>query len=98
MLRTVMEKSEIKSVGEPGMAPAQAREKPRLRILVVEDDPLLRLLNTETLMDAGYQVDAAEDGAAAWAALQRFDYDLLITDHDMPNVTGVGLLKKIHAG
>jgi len=42
-------------------------------------------------------VDAAEDGAAAWDTLQRARYDLLVTDNDMPKVSGVELLHKIHA-
>jgi len=42
-------------------------------------------------------VDSAEDGAAAWQALNNDSYDLLLTDHNMPNVSGVDLLKKLHA-
>jgi len=80
--------------GEPVNSPVQ--REPCQRILVVEDDDDIRRLNTEVLMQHGYQVDAAEDGAAAWAALQQEGYDLLITDHDMPSVTGVELLKKLH--
>jgi DNA-binding response OmpR family regulator len=69
----------------------------RQRILVVDDERMIRQLNTEVLSCSGYQVDAAEDGAVAWDALQLNNYDLLITDHDMPKVTGVELLKKLHA-
>ena len=47
-------------------------------------------------MDAGYQVDVAEDGEAAWATLQLHSHDLLITDQFLPKVSGVELLKKIH--
>lgn len=67
------------------------------RILVVEDDLLIRRLNTEMLVFSGYAVDAAEDGAAAWNALQLNRYDLMVTDNEMPNVSGVELLKKVHA-
>jgi DNA-binding NtrC family response regulator len=63
---------------------------------VVEDENDLRQLTAEVLIDAGYQVDVAEDGATAWSALQLFKYDLLITDQFMPNLSGVELLKKIH--
>jgi len=66
------------------------------RILVVEDEGDLRQLNAEVLVDAGYQVDGAEDGAAAWAALQSHHYDLLHTDQFLPKLSGVELLKKIH--
>ena len=75
---------------------AQSESNPRRRILVVEDEGDLRQLNAEVLMDAGYQVKVAEDGAAAWAALQLHSYDLLITDQFLPKMSGVELLKKIH--
>ncbi len=68
----------------------------RQRILVVEQEGDIRQLNAEVLIDAGYQVDVAEDGAAAWDALQLQSYDLLITDQFLPKVSGVELLKKIH--
>jgi CheY-like chemotaxis protein len=69
----------------------------RQRILVVDDDGDIRHLNTEVLVGSGYQVDAAADGDLAWKILQLNSYDLLLTDHDMPKVTGVELLKKLRA-
>lgn len=66
-------------------------------ILVVEDDADIRQLNVEALERAGYQVDAAEDGAVAWQVLNSQTYDLMITDQNMPRVSGVELLKKLHA-
>jgi len=67
------------------------------RILVVEDEQDLRQLTAEVLIDAGYQVDVARDGASAWAAMQLSQFDLLITDQFLPKLSGVELLKKIHA-
>ena len=67
------------------------------RILVVDDEPFIRMLNAKVLMRFGYQVDTAEDGAAAWQALNAKSYDLLITDHTMPKLSGVELLKKVRA-
>ena len=66
------------------------------RILVVEDDDSLRRLNATVLINSGYEVDTAEDGAAAWDLLQLGPYHLLVTDNDMPNLTGLELLKKVH--
>jgi len=63
----------------------------------VEDDGIIRHLNAEVLIHSGYHVDAAEDGAVAWDALQLNRYDLMVTDNDMPKVSGVELLKKLHA-
>ena len=82
---------------EPRSPKAPSPPNARQRILVVDDEPLIRRLNSEVLIYSGYHVDAAADGAAGWEALCENNYDLLITDNDMPNVTGLELLKKIHA-
>ncbi len=74
-----------------GLKPGQNQ-----RILVVEDESDLRQLNAEVLIDAGYQVDVADDGATAWAALQFSKYDLLITDQFAPKLSGVELLRNIY--
>jgi DNA-binding response OmpR family regulator len=67
------------------------------RILVADDEPLIRQLYTKVLVEAGYKVEVAEDGAVAWDALQANAYDLLITDNQMPKVSGIDLLEKIYA-
>jgi len=81
--------------GGPTRAAFKRRSKTSPRILVVDDNVDIRRLNTEVLMNAGYKVDAANDGAVAWTALQLFDYALLITDNEMPTVTGVELIMKL---
>jgi two-component system cell cycle sensor histidine kinase/response regulator CckA len=68
------------------------------RILVVDDEVCVRELTTELLTKAGFVVEAATDGAAGWEALQAKHYDLVITDNFMPHVTGIEMVKKIHAG
>jgi len=67
------------------------------RILVVNDDPQIRQLCTEVLLHCGYRVDVAEDGAIAWEHLLLNQYDLLMTDNNMCRLTGIGLIKKLHA-
>ena len=84
-------------VGELDSAPFQLEPNPSHHILVVDDEPDIRQLSTEVLTDSGYAVDAAEDGAVAWQALNTDSYDLLITDHNIPKVSGVELLKKMRA-
>jgi DNA-binding response OmpR family regulator len=69
----------------------------RQRILVVEDEADIRRLNVDMLIWSGYEVDSAVDGAVAWELLQQNHYDLLITDNEMRNVSGVELLGKLHA-
>ena len=87
----------ISQAGEPAGAllPCEAR-LPR-RILVVDDEPDIRRINAMVLHRAGYHVDTAEDGAFAWEMLGANDYDLMITDNNMPNLTGMELLKKLYA-
>jgi DNA-binding response OmpR family regulator len=82
-----------------GSLPFQGQAKPARRILVVEDDPDIRRINTLALQHAGYHVDTAVDGLAGWKVLQAVrhtpeNYDLLITDHDMPGLTGLALIQK----
>ena len=59
------------------------------RILVVDDEPAIRHVMTLSLVQSGYHVDAAEDGEAAWQALQAKHYDLLITDLMLPDLEGI---------
>jgi len=80
-----------------------AQEEPSIvnraahRILVVDDNISIRELTTEILIGAGYNVDTAPDGAAGWEALQAKQYDLVITDNFMPRVTGIEMVKSLHA-
>ena len=72
-------------------------EKNKAKILIADDDFFLRQLEAEVLRCAGYEVDEVEDGGAAWDLLQRKNYDLLITDNQMPMVSGMELLRLVHA-
>jgi DNA-binding response OmpR family regulator len=81
-----------------GCPPQQLPEtNPPKRILFVDDEPLLRQLHQEVLSESGFAVELAENGSAAWDALQLHNYDLMITDNEMPKVTGVELIEKLHA-
>jgi two-component system OmpR family response regulator len=70
---------------------------PAPRILVLDDDEDIREICVEALAHSGYQVDAAADGEAGWEALQARQYDLLITDNEMPKLSGLDVVKKIFA-
>ena len=91
-----MNLNKISRADRPPSALPRFQPSLRQRILVVEEENDLRQLNAEVLMDAGYQVDAVEDGAAAWNALQLHRYDLLFTGQFLPKLSGVELLKKLH--
>jgi two-component system response regulator PilR (NtrC family) len=62
------------------------------RILVVDDEASLREVLTIMLQREGYDVETAADGAAAQALLQESDFDLIISDINMPKVSGLKLL------
>ncbi len=91
-----MTAKKISLAGESAGTPFQ-RQPNHQHILVVDDDGDIRRLNTEVLADFGYTVDAAADGAAAWDILQLNHYDLLVTDYNMPKMSGIELIKKLHA-
>ena len=82
---------------EPVGGPPQNPASPPQRILVADDEPTVRRLITEALVRSGYHVDAAEDGAVAWEAIQARHYDLLITDNAMPKVTGLELVRNMRS-
>src|ERR1041384_1733332 len=65
------------------------------RILVVDDDENIRSINALALKGAGYHVEATEDGEAAWHSLQKKRYDLVVTDNNMPKLSGVGLIMRM---
>jgi DNA-binding response OmpR family regulator len=76
---------------------ASTRGRPFRRILVVDDDESIRHVSTKALTAHGFSVDGAEDGDIAWKALQDNSYDMVITDHNMPVLTGLELIKKLRA-
>ena len=92
-----MKDKKLLPAGEPAGALVQGQANPPHRILVVDDDRDIRRFSAQTLAASGYHVDAAEDGAAAWEALQIKAFNLLITDNDMPKLTGVELVRKLRS-
>ena len=92
-----MDKPIIDRPQEQIRVPAQSGPTRPPRILVVDDHPFIRQFSTDILSRSGYTVDAANDGAAAWLVLNTNNYDLLITDHFMPRMTGVELVELVRA-
>lgn len=67
----------------------------RKRVLVVDDSLTVREVEKDLLESSGYLVDVAVDGMDGWNAARRVDYDLIITDVDMPRMDGIELVKSI---
>jgi CheY-like chemotaxis protein len=65
------------------------------KILVADDDVLLRKLLSELLTFYGYDVDCVSNGEEAIALIGERPYDLLITDYLMPEMNGIELIKKV---
>ncbi len=67
-------------------------EQTRKRVLVVDDSLTVRELQRKLLTNRGYEVAVAVDGMDGWNALRSEDFDLLITDIDMPRMDGIELV------
>ncbi|GFM82145.1 hybrid sensor histidine kinase/response regulator [Pseudomonas cichorii] len=70
----------------------QADHVARKRVLVVDDSLTVRELERKLLVGRGYEVAVAVDGMDGWNALRAEDFDLLITDIDMPRMDGIELV------
>jgi two-component system sensor histidine kinase and response regulator WspE len=67
----------------------------RRRILVVDDSITVREVERQLLIRRGYAVDVAVDGKEGYNALRAARYDLLVTDVDMPRMTGIELIRAV---
>jgi two-component system chemotaxis response regulator CheY len=69
-----------------------------LKILVVDDFSTMRRIVRNLLKELGYtNVDEAEDGVAALQKLKGSNFQFVVTDWNMPNMTGIELLRAIRA-
>ena len=65
------------------------------RVLVADDSRAVREAMALLLERAGYQVDLADSGLAAWRLLGRAHYDALVTDLEMPEMSGFELIERV---
>ena len=77
-------------------APAEVAQRRRV-VLLAEDSLTTRVQMTRILEGAGYEVVAAVDGLDAYAKLGDRDFDALVSDVQMPNLTGLELTEKIRS-
>jgi two-component system chemotaxis response regulator CheY len=64
-------------------------------ILTVDDSPSMRKMVSFTLVGAGYQVVEAVDGVDAIEKAQTQNFDLVLTDQNMPRLDGLGLTRRL---
>jgi DNA-binding NtrC family response regulator len=67
------------------------------RILVVDDDPSIRLVVRDRFRALGHEVEVAEDGNRALTAIEAFDPAVVLLDLRMPNLDGFGVLEGLKA-
>ena len=65
------------------------------RILVVDDEASVLMTLSTILRNEGYQVDVADGGEAALEAVSRSNYDVVMTDLNMPRVDGLAVLREV---
>ncbi|MDQ1147274.1 DNA-binding response OmpR family regulator [Bacillus sp. SORGH_AS 510] len=63
------------------------------RILLAEDEEILRMLIVDTFEEMNYVVDEAEDGQEALDYIEKHTYDLIIIDYMMPYLTGLEVIQ-----
>ena len=71
------------------------QERPQKRVLVVDDSITVREVERQLLVNRGYAVDVAIDGADGWNSVRSSQYDLIVTDLDMPRMSGIELVRAI---
>jgi DNA-binding response OmpR family regulator len=67
------------------------------RILLAEDEEIIRMLIVDTLEDEDYIVEEAADGEEAFKLFEQNEYDLLILDYMMPGLTGIEVIEKVRS-
>lgn len=65
------------------------------KILLAEDEEVLRMLVVDTLEDEGYDIDEACDGQEALELIKENDYDLILLDYMMPIYTGLEVIQQV---
>ncbi len=81
----------------PDEAQPPAPAERRLRVLVVDDSITTRTLEKNILETAGFDVTVAIDGVEGWLRLNEGDYDVVISDVEMPNMNGLDLTRQIRS-
>lgn len=67
------------------------------RVLIVDDDEQVLRLHAGVLSKGGFHVEAAANGEAAMVALQRTPFDVILSDIDMPGMSGIRLLERVRS-
>jgi len=101
-VQLILDVAHLARLAHPGAAtgdePAPTTLEPRRvagRALVVDDSRAIREALTTMLAREGWIVDVAEDGSHAWQMAQQLRYDLVVSDLEMPRMTGFELIQRL---
>lgn len=87
----LLTRDRLKKIGPAGEAVRTAAK----RILVVDDSLTVREVERRLLENRGYAVAVAVDGMDGWNIMQGGDFDLVITDVDMPRLNGIDFVRRL---
>jgi len=98
-VRDLMKSAVQASAGaaKPSVAPAEKKEGKKAAVLVVEDSITARTLLKNILETAGYDIATAIDGVDAFTKVRSGEFDIVVSDVDMPRMNGFDLTAKIRA-
>lgn len=72
-------------------------EKNKARVLYIEDYPVVQTMYVDVLRDKGFDVDVASDGKTALEKVAAHDYDVILLDLLLPQVSGLEFLREFRA-
>lgn len=71
---------------------------PKMQVLIVDDFSTMRRIVKNILRQLGFvNIAEADDGVTAWEYLQKHKIDFVVSDWNMPQMTGIELLRKVRA-
>ncbi|HEY0880975.1 MAG TPA: response regulator, partial [Archangium sp.] len=84
--------TEVRKMARPVTEGSQTK---RLKVLLVDDSPSARATESALVRALGHTVDEGQDGEDGWSKLQSGQYDLILTDVQMPRLDGFSLTRRI---
>jgi CheY-like chemotaxis protein len=75
--------------------PAEPADHKQAFVLVVDDDPFALEITRDILLTMGYRVETARDGLKAMECLQHRQYNIVVSDLQMPGMDGISLAHRI---
>src|SRR4051812_23041923 len=84
----------MNTAAELDLTPSTA-DSPVWRVLLVDDEPTQRLITARMLRRSGFEVETAGNGQEALKKIESGDFQLLITDWEMPEMDGIALCRAV---